>query len=62
MTSPLDEPLSDEATRLCDASHGWHVPEFLLFEIDNLLCRKTRIARGRGPDAIDPRRLNYGLS
>ena len=36
----FDEPLSDEATRLLDASHVLHVPDFFLLEIDSVLCRK----------------------
>ena len=38
----FDEPLSDEATRLLDASHELHVPDFFLLEIDSVLCKKMR--------------------
>ena len=38
----FDEPLSDDATRLLDASHTLHVPDFFLLEIDNVLCKKMR--------------------
>ncbi len=38
----FDEPLSDEATRLLDASHVLHVPDFFLLEIDSVLCKKMR--------------------
>ena len=38
----FDEPLSDEATRLLDASHALHVPDSFVLEIDNVLCRKMR--------------------
>ncbi len=38
----FDEALSDEATRLLDASHVLHVPDFFLLEIDSVLCKKMR--------------------
>ena len=38
----FDEPLSDKATRLLDASHVLHVPDFFLLEIDSVLCKKMR--------------------
>ena len=38
----FDEPLSDEATRLLDASHVLHVPDFFLLEIDSVLCKKMK--------------------
>jgi predicted nucleic acid-binding protein len=38
----FDEPLSDEATGLLDASYALHVPDFFLLEIDSLLCKKMR--------------------
>lgn len=38
----FDEPLSDEATRLLDASHVLHVPDFFPLEIDSVLCRKMK--------------------
>jgi len=38
----FDEPLSNEATRLLDASHVLHVPDFFLLEIDSVLCKKMR--------------------
>jgi predicted nucleic acid-binding protein len=34
----FDEPFSDEATRLLDASHTLHVPDFFLLEIAENLC------------------------
>jgi len=36
------EPLSDDATRMLDASHILHVPDFFLLEIDNVLSKKMR--------------------
>ncbi len=38
----FDEPLSDEAIRLLDASHVLHVPDFFLLEIDSVLCKKMK--------------------
>jgi predicted nucleic acid-binding protein len=38
----FDEPLSEEAARLLDASHALHVPDFFLLEIDSVLCKKMR--------------------
>ena len=38
----FNEPLSDEATRLLDASHVLHVPDSFLLEIDSVLCKKMR--------------------
>ncbi len=49
----FDEPLSDDATRLLDASHILHVPDFFLLEIDSVLCKKMRrgeISRGEAQE------------
>ncbi len=38
----FDEPLSAEAARLLDVSHGLHAPDFFSLEIDSILCKKMR--------------------
>ncbi|MFZ0930313.1 MAG: type II toxin-antitoxin system VapC family toxin [Syntrophobacteraceae bacterium] len=38
----FDEPLSDESTRLLDASYVLHAPDLFLIEIDSVLCKKIR--------------------
>lgn len=49
----FDEPLSDDAARLLDASHTLHVPDFFFLEIDSVLCKKMRrgeISRGEAQE------------
>jgi predicted nucleic acid-binding protein len=51
----FDEPHSDDATRLLDASHTLHVPDFFLLEIDNVLCKKMRRGEISGEEAQEIR-------
>jgi len=53
----LDEELAEDARRLLRGGNRLYAPDFLLLEIDNLLCKRVRRGDLRPNDAQDARVL-----
>jgi predicted nucleic acid-binding protein len=53
----LDEECSEESRCLLTPEHQLHAPDFLLTEMDHLLCKRVRRGDLRPEDADEARRL-----